>query len=332
MNLKRRNHYDVTDTVRISHPADVQKAVRKILSQLYPGVDLSPIDQAFDTFTQLYAGTLPGYAGCDTWYHDAQHSLDCTLAMARLLDGHERHVARSKSLGAQRGLLGIVIALFHDAGYIRREGDTALNGAEFTLTHVYRSGEFLAKLLPQIGLKEHVELTRHIVHFTGYEIALDKISVRNPQDRMLGFLLGTADVLAQTSDRCYLEKCRDFLYHEFEICGLAGKAVAGKPAPLYKSAKDLLIKTPEYNRKLWADRLDGYFGGTYHFMALHFGGSNPYTEQIDIHLKNIAQMNRSRRYDQLIRRPAVIGAVQMRKLSRGSSRATSSPARSRATA
>jgi hypothetical protein len=332
MNLKRRNHYDVTDAVRISHPADVRKAVTKILAGLYPDTDLAAVDHAFGIFTKLYGGTLPGYVGCDTWYHDAQHSLDCTLAMARLLDGHERNVTRGKWLGARRGVLSVIVALFHDAGYIRKTSDSARNGAEFTLTHVRRSGEFLADLLPQVGMADEVELTRHLVHFTGYEVALDQIRVSHPQDRMLGFLLGTADILAQTSDRCYLEKCRDFLYREFEICGLAGDGVAGGPVPLYKSVRDLLEKTPEYNRKLWTERLDGYFRGAYHYMELHFDGENPYLDQIRKHLQNIARMNRTHRYGELRRRPVVIGAAQMRKLDKSPRSATPAAARSRSRA
>ncbi|TXH03835.1 MAG: hypothetical protein E6R07_10515 [Nevskiaceae bacterium] len=323
MNSKRRNHYDVTNTVRISHPADVCKAVKGLLAPLYPHVDLSPIDHAFDVFTRLYAGTLPGYVGCDTWYHDAQHSLDCALAMARLLDGHERHVAPGKWLGARRGLLGVIIALFHDAGYIRRTGDSASNGAEFTLTHVRRSGEFLATLLPQIGFADQVELTHNVVHFTGYEIALDEICVSHPQDRMLGFLLGTADILAQTSDRCYLEKCRDFLYREFEICGLAGKGRPNGPKPIYRSVRELMEKTPEYNRKLWEERLDGYFRSAWRYMDLHFEGSNPYVEQIRLHLRDIARMIRSRRFAELRRRPVAIGAPQMRRCIRAPRRPSS---------
>lgn len=324
MNIKRRNHYDVTNTVCISQPADVQKAVKQILAGLYPHVDLKPIDHAFGVFGRLYAGTLPGYRGCDTWYHDAQHSLDCALAMARLLDGHERNVARGKWLGARRGLLGVIIALFHDAGYIRKTSDSARNGAEFTLTHVRRSGDFLASLLPKIGFAEDIELTQHIVHFTGYEIALDAICVSHPQDRMLGFLLGTADILAQTSDRCYLEKCRDFLYREFEICGLAGAGIPGGPKPIYGSARDLMEKTPEYNRKLWEERLDGYFLGAYRFMTLHFDGQNPYVEQIRVHLKHINRMISSKRYGALRRKPVAINAEQLR--------ADAPPKRSRAAA
>lgn len=313
MNSKRRNHYDVTNTVRISHTGSVRLAVQKILSSLYPTTDLRPITQAFETFTRLYAGTLPGYIGCDTWYHDAQHSLDCTLAVARLLDGHERDVWTSQPLGERRCMLAVIVALFHDAGYIRKTTDPAHNGAEYTLTHVGRSGEFLAELLPQLGFADQVDLTRQLVHFTGYEVALDQIKVSDPQDRMVGFMLGTADILAQTSDRCYLEKCRDYLYREFELGGLAGAAHADGSKRMYSSVEDLLQKTPDYyHRKLQADRLDGYFQGVHRFITAHFGGANPYLEQVEAHIKTIQRMNRQHDYTGLRRRPEVIGAAEMR--------------------
>lgn len=311
MTQKRRNHYDVTNTVRISHPQDVQRAVCGLLAQRYPDADLAPVRQAFRTFTQLYAGTLPGYFGCDTWYHDAQHSLDCTLATARLLDGYERSVPKSQQLGARRGLLGVIVALFHDAGYIRRTDDTATNGSEFTLNHVRRSGEFLADFLPTVGYADSVTLTQQIVHFTGYEVALDRIKVRNAKDRMLGFMLGSADVIAQTADRCYLEKCRDYLYREFELCGLAGAARAGSK-PMYASPQELLQKTPEFNRKLWEERLDGYFEGCHRYLDQHFGRRNPYLEAIDAHIERVTRLNRTRRYGELRLRPRAIARPQLR--------------------
>ncbi len=310
MTAQRRNHYDVTNTVRISHPHDVEIAVCGLLSDLYPDVDLAPLRQAFDTFGRLYAGLLPGYSGCDTWYHDAQHSLDCALAMARLLDGHERSVPAATQLGARRAVLGLIIALFHDAGYIRREGDTATNGAEYTLTHVHRSGEFLAGFLPTVGFAAEASLAHRIVHFTGYEIALDQIRVANTKDRLLGFMLGSADVLAQTADRCYLEKCRDFLYREFALCGLAGD---GHQA-VYSSADNLLEKTFEFNRRLWEERLDGYFGGIHRFLDAHFGGPNPYVSAIREHMERIDRLSRKRRYGELTRRPVAINAQRLQRI------------------
>lgn len=313
MNHKRRNHYDVTDQVRISHPGDVSRAVTAILRDLYPGADLKPVRHAFDTFARLYAGTLPGYVGCDTWYHDAQHSLDCALAMTRLLDGYERSVSEDDRLGERRGILGVMIALFHDAGYIRQEAEPAKNGAEYTLNHVRRSGEFLSEFLPQIGYGADVALTRQVVHFTGYEIALDQIQVTAPKDRMLGFMLGTADILAQTADRCYLEKCRDYLFREFEICGLAG-AARGGDSPRYRTVDDLLSTTPDFNRHLWEDRLDGYFVGVHRYMEQHFGGRNPYVEQIREHLALITRLGKKRQWHKLSKRPSFVDAPALRKL------------------
>lgn len=311
---RRRNHYDVTDRVRISHPQDVRKVVCALLRALYPQADLQAVRHAFNTFGRLYAGTLPGYAGCDTWYHDAQHSLDCALAMARLIDGHERSVPTAQKLGAHRSVLGVLIALFHDAGYIRRRGDRAANGAEFTLTHVHRSGEFLRGYLPTIGYSRDVAKAQQIVHFTGYEIALDHIQVRDAKDRMLGFLLGSADVLAQTADRCYLEKCRDFLFREFALCGLAGAARPGARAPIYGSAEQLLTKTAAFNRALWRERLDGYFGGAHRFLDIHFDGPNPYSAAIDAHLTRINCLVRSKRLDDLKLRPVAINRERLRRI------------------
>ena len=310
MSARRRNHYDVTNTVQVSHPEAVCAAVCAQLEATYPEIELDAVREGFRTFTRLYAGTLPGYLGCDTWYHDAQHSLDCTLAMARLIDGHERAHGTAQRLGARRAVLGILIALFHDAGYIRRGTDQARYGAEFTLTHVRRSGEFLADFLPRVGYASAVPLARQVVHFTGYEVALDKIRVAHPKDRMLGFLLGTADVLAQTADRCYLEKCRDFLYREFELCGLAGH---DNRDAVYHSARDLLEKTVSFNRKLWDERLDGYFGGVHRYLDVHFGAPNPYSRIIDAHLQRIGKLTRTRRLGELRLKPTAITAQQLRR-------------------
>jgi hypothetical protein len=310
MTAQRRNHYDVSNTVRISHPRDVETAVCGLLADLYPDVDLAPLRRAFDTFGRLYAGTLPGYLGCDTWYHDAQHSLDCALAMARLVDGHDRSVPGPTQLGPRRAVLGLSIALFHDAGYIRHRDDAAGNGAEYTLTHVHRSGEFLAEFLPTVGFAAEANLARRVVHFTGYEIALDQIRVAHPKDRLLGFMLGSADVLAQTADRCYLEKCRDFLYREFTYCGLAGTAQNA----VYSSAEDLLAKTAAFNRQLWEERLDGYFGGIHRFLDAHFGGPNPYVATIREHMARIERLSRKGRYDELKCRPTAINAERLRSI------------------
>jgi hydrogenase accessory protein HypB len=69
--------------------------------------------------------------------------------------------------------------LFHDSGYIRHEerDKDFSNGAEFTLYHVSRSADFLRRYLPGLGLMKDVAVSSMIVHFTGYELDLDKIDI-----------------------------------------------------------------------------------------------------------------------------------------------------------
>lgn len=317
MESRRRNHYDVTNQICVADPHEVRDEVTRRLAEHDPLLDSGVLEAAFLTFTHLHAGTLPGYAAADTPYHDAQHSLDCALGTARLIDGHERGVSVAERIGPRRALLGVLIALFHDAGYVRRRGDRASNGAAYALSHVQRSAEFLQRFLPSFGFEQEALLAGRIVHFTGYEMALDDIAVHDPRDRSLGFMIASADLLVQTADRCYLEKCRDFLYPEFEVAGLAGSRQPGGPEPLYADSDSLMRGTPEFNARLWSERLDGYFGGIHRHFGTHFegryGGRNPYRDCIDDNLRRIGQAISRGRFDSLSLRPRAIGAACMRR-------------------
>src|SRR5678815_3569744 len=62
-----------------------------------------------------------------------------------------------------------------------------------------------------------------------------------------GQMLGTADIIAQMSDRCYLEKCRDRLYPEFVLGRMAGEARGiAHSLPVYASGEELVNKTPGF--------------------------------------------------------------------------------------
>src|SRR5450631_1060041 len=187
----RRNDYDVTNSIQVSSTFGVKEAVRELFAVGWPGESFDRVAVAFEEFERLFSGRKPGYHGVDTIYHDRQHSLDMTLAMARLLVGFERTVEGRMRFGAERAVMALVTSLFHDAGYIRETGDRQhFNGAEFTLYHVTRSARFLARFLPSIGLEAWVPISTRIVHFTGYEIKLDQIQLADPRDRKLGHLLG----------------------------------------------------------------------------------------------------------------------------------------------
>ena len=280
----RRNEFDVTNRINTTDPQLVSEAVCRVYQDLYQQDTARNLPQAFTDLARLYRGEFPGFHECDTDYHDVQHVLDVTLGMARLLDGCVRATSDG-AIGERLFRLGIVSALFHDCGYIRHRKDTKhANGAEYTAVHVSRGAHFLEEYLPTIGMADLVLAATRIVHFTGYEVPVDRIKVPSLEFRLLGNLLGSADILAQMADRCYLEKCYDRLYPEFVRGGIARKRHKdGSEEIVFASAADLIFKTPRFYQGA-TKRLREDLGGCYTYAEQHFGGSNLYFDELE---KNI---------------------------------------------
>jgi hypothetical protein len=235
-----------------------------------------------------------------------QHTLDMSLALARLVAGYERSVEAGERLGARRAQMVIITSLFHDAGYIRhKERDSTFNnGAEFTLYHVSRSADFLRRYLPDLGMARDVAVSSMIVHFTGYELDLDHIELDDPRDAISGHLLGTADLIAQMADRCYLEKCRDRLYKEFVLGGVAVEnAKPGEYCVRYESGVDLLKKTPVFYQQVSRDRLCSKFNRAYRYIEVIFDGQNPYVEAIRSNMSHLVSVLKAGDWSLLRRRP-----------------------------
>lgn len=305
---ERRSDYDVTNRVKVSSPTAVRHAVADIFAELYPDSAFDPVCLAFLDFERFFRGLDPSYHGVDTTYHDIQHTLDMTLALARLIAGHERSAAAKDRLGAERASLGLITALYHDAGYLRhRERDRAcVNGAEYTLTHVSRSAEFLRAYLPTLGLEHFVTVAAQIVHFTGYELNLDSIELDHPKDSTIGHLLGTADLVAQMADRCYLEKCRDRLFAEFVLAGIAIETDTDETIVRYRSGKDLLAKTPTFYDRSAKHRLESSFSHAYRYLEAYFEDENPYVVFIKKNLDYLTHILGSEQWDALRRRPPCV--------------------------
>lgn len=302
----RRNDYDVTNTVQVSNPAAVRSAVRELFSQAFPGASFDKLWLAFYDFERLFTGRFPGYRGCDTTYHDMQHTLDMALALARLVVGYERSVEPPDRLGAARAQMAIITSLFHDSGYIRHvERDRDFhNGAEFTLYHVSRSADFLRRYLPELGMSRDVPVSSMIVHFTGYELDLDNIELDDPRDIICGHLLGTADLIAQMADRCYLEKCRDRLYNEFVLGGIAVEnASPGEYTVRYKSGNDLLAKTPMFYQEVTHERLQRKFNRAYRYIEVLYNGQNPYADAMKNNMMHLVRVLETKNWQLLRRRP-----------------------------
>lgn len=286
---QRAGHMDVSNTVDVSDPGAVAGEVRRILENRYEGFDFSPIDLLARDFSRLYRGSFPGFRACDIKYHDIQHVLDVTLAMARLLDGHDRSHDPAECLGPELALAGIAAALFHDSGYIRRKRDSRNgNGAAYTRVHVSRGARFMADYLPGVGMQHMVGVCTRIVHFTGYAVEPRHIEVADKHEHRLGTLLGTADLIAQMADIDYARKCRDHLYEEFEAGGMAGEfGLQGHTGIVYRSPEHLLETTPNFMRRAIDERLNGHFERAHRYAAEHFGGRNLYMDAIQANCNDL---------------------------------------------
>jgi len=277
----RRNDYDVTDRVQTTDPDDVRAEVARIFHSLYPHRADTAIARAIEDAAKLFRGEYPGYVACDTAYHDLQHTLDVSLAMARIMAGYIRQ-GDGAIIDQDLFAFGMMAALFHDAGYVRRTGDRRhVNGAEYTKVHVSRGGRFLRDYLHKIGLGKFAQAAAPTLHFTGYEQAAERIRVPDPVFRLIGNMLGSADIIAQMSDRCYLEKCYERLYPELVLGGVDRVTGAdGNERVLFASARDLLFHTPQFYHTAMK-RLYQQLDAMMRFAAEHARQPNLYVDEAE---------------------------------------------------
>lgn len=303
----RRNEYDVTNKIKVSDPSAVQQEVIDLAKANYDDANEKVLRDLFTLFSALFNGQYPNYSAYDTVYHDQQHSLDVTLCAARHFIGHDN--ASDLKFGFQGFVTGIATALFHDAGYIRHQQDKEVNGAVYTKTHVSRGAEFINTHVNKIIGNAAADIAARIVHFTGYEIPYDRIAIKNHQEKLIGTMVASADILAQMADRCYIEKCRDRLYPEFVLGGMTINANK-QDFMIYQSAHDMLYKTPEFYHVTTKNKLNKTFDKAYQFLDAFFGGDNPYIASADNNIAYLEAAIEAQDLSRLRRRPPKNQAIE----------------------
>ncbi|MGA8031806.1 MAG: hypothetical protein WCB48_05385 [Casimicrobiaceae bacterium] len=285
---------DATNTVSIGDAQAVAEATDRILVQCFGdrSFDRELLHASFTLVGHLFAGERAGYLACDMPYHDLRHSLDTALVTARLIAGYQRE--QRDSLGAftpEHGLLGILLGLLHDTGFIRKTSEAMLCGPQLMSEHESRSVEFARNYLETTSLAKHAALAQLILAtrlgsdlnqlFAGYE---------GPAVT-LGQMLGSADLLSQISDRWYLERCFYHLYPEMVLAGCDRvRSPDGREQLLYCDGFDLLSKTPWFYENIVRKRLTQDFQQVDRHLAVHFGGADPYAEAIHGNLDRCARM------------------------------------------
>lgn len=246
----------LSDLVWLDSPESVFDETQLIMKMVYPDFNSEKVIAAFNMVVDLFHGDFPGYRACNTEYHDLDHTIDTFLAMVRLVHGA---VLNGLKFSQQDVAVGFVAALLHDAGYIQADQDRNGTGAKYTVEHVQRSIGFLKQHGKDLGLSED-EISAGCAEILCTDLAVDleKIDFPSKEIELLGKMLGTADLLAQMSDRIYLEKLL-LLYREFR------EAQVGN----YDSEADLLKNTVVFF-DLMADRFEKQLDGAVGFMRAHF--------------------------------------------------------------
>ena len=269
-------------------PTAVEVEVQSVYRALFPAGDTGIVPRAFGWAQACFAGQYKDYQAIDAPYHDFEHTMQGTLCMTRLL--HGRYVAGAEPVVEQRLFeLGLLAILLHDTGYLKLRDDTEGTGAKYTVTHVERSARFAGALLAEKGFSaDDRRAVQNMIHCTGVDAALSVITFNSETERIVGYALGTADLLGQMAAEDYPDKL-PVLYEEF------AEAASFSPnkthfVSMYSSAEDLMRKTPDFWEKFVQVKLSRDFGGIYKYLNDPYpDGPNYYLERIEANMERVRQ-------------------------------------------
>ena len=118
------------------------------------------------------------------------------------------------------------------------------------------------------------------------DAALSVIPFQSEMEKLVGFTLGTADLLGQMAAEDYVEKL-PVLYAEFAEAAQFSKDKTHFVA-MYTSADDLMKKTPAFWEKFVQVKLNRDFGGLYRFLNDPYpDGSNEYLQRIEANMDRL---------------------------------------------
>jgi len=273
---------DTKDTVA------VEKEVQAMYLAMFPQGDPMFVPTALIWIKDCFAGRYKDHQASDARYHDLEHTLQGTLCMARLL--HGRHPTDARPVVTESAYqLGLLAILFHDTGYLKKQGDTGGTGAKYTLTHVTRSVQFAGEFLEEKGIPvKDILSVQNMIRCTGVNADLSRIPFQNELEQTVGFALGTADLLGQMAADDYVEKL-PVLFAEFDE---SARFYEGKMTltESFCSATDLIRKTPDFWKKYVLPKITNEFWGLYRFLNQPYpNGPNDYVRRVEANIAKVHQ-------------------------------------------
>ena len=262
--------------------------IRTVYTQNYGDADLGVIETLFSDVADLFSGRRKGFQKCDTKYHDLHHTLQVVPPFIGIIAGWNKS-GKTPRITREYFEMGLAAVLLHDTGYIKMSGDTGGTGGKYTFEHIHRSADFAEHYFSQIGFeKNKIESIRNIIMCTGVKVDIEGLPFQSSEERIIGYTLGTADLLGQMSAPDYLEKLYA-LFHEFnEAYYYEGKEKLRKAGiTIFESAEDLIRNTPVFYEVIVKERFE-HMGSVYDCLSRHSGDSrNHYIEAVEDNINKI---------------------------------------------
>jgi hypothetical protein len=274
-------------TVDLKNPEETLQCIIEIFGRHFPGQSPQFLTVLFKKVCDFFAGRYTGYQACDTLFHDLSHTCQASVATARILDGHIVSGANPK-LTARDFELCIAGIWLHDIGFIKEAGDMAGTGAKYTRVHVERSARLAGWFLPLLGVSTaEVRIIQNAIRCTGTNVNTTDIEFHDERERLIGYALGTGDILGQMASPDYPDKLPK-LYDEFLEAGIVPQE--GDHAT-FASADDMLVKTRQFYEVVVINMLKQQWGSVAELLVVQsHDGRNHYIDAIERNLNRIDRL------------------------------------------
>lgn len=231
--------------------------ILQLVRHIQPDFNTAPLLRLHEDITRLFAGSYPGFQASNTRYHNCSHTCSVVLATSRLLHGL---ACSGREISPPVMELTLYSAYFHDSGLLRTESEQAESGAIYTRNHEERSIAFMTQYLAQKSFPEFLSRgCPSVIQCTDLAVRPEDIDFDSPEARLAGYILGSADMLAQMADRYYLERL-PFLFEEHRQGGVQTS----------RSVVELMRNTTSFYHDIITERLEKSFAGISNAMQTHF--------------------------------------------------------------
>jgi hypothetical protein len=273
------DHSYLTQVFESGDSDDPLDEILTLVSFVAPDYPQGELCQLHQEIADFFAGVHSEYRPSNTKYHNLGHTNSVVLAVTRLFHGlfcEGRYVSGEI---LKKALYG---AYFHDCGFLLKHSENASSGAAYTKEHEARSILFMESYLQERAFPpSFIADCSLIIQCTNLKVDPDSLTFSSEEIKLAGFVVGSADILAQMADRYYLERL-PLLFQEHKEAGIT----------VYNSAVELMRHTTVFYNDVIIDRFQRIFVNIVNAMRTHFRerwnlDRNLYIENIDNNIRYI---------------------------------------------